>query len=156
MSIKNVDDCIRKIELDDGTNLFEKNNSKCSASEGYDYNSPFLEQIPYEIGQNIHIIVGDAGGTCGFRIDIKVNNNAIKNDDIKFWDCDNCLDYYYNNTNEMINCFPPQSHQESNNYNFYFNISSLDQFDFDTSEYLYYLNITNYIYIFHLLILIMK
>ena len=59
MTIKILDDCIRKIELDDGTKLFEKETSECSVLEGYTYNSPIFGPIPYEIGQNIKMIVGD-------------------------------------------------------------------------------------------------
>jgi len=32
MTVKIVDDCIRKIELDDGTSLYERHNITCSYS----------------------------------------------------------------------------------------------------------------------------
>ena len=141
MTKKNIDDCIRKIELDDGTNLFEKNTSECAVSEKYVYNEPLIEQIPYELGQKIKIVIGDGNnaGICGFLMDIYVNNNAIKNNDLKFWDCDNCINYYYNHTNNMINCYPPFTVKGPNNYSFYFSINSLKQLDFNTSEYLSYM-----------------
>ena len=78
MTEKYIDDCIRKIELEDGTSLFEKNTSRCAVSENYVYNEPLIDPIPYEIGQKIKIVIGDGGGKCGFLMDVFVNNNAIK------------------------------------------------------------------------------
>ena len=89
MTIKKIDDCVRKIELDDGTKLFEKETSQCSLSEGYTYNTPIFGPIPYEIGQNIKIIVGDSISSCGLQMEILVNNNTLKDNNIIFWRCDN-------------------------------------------------------------------
>ena len=154
MIVKKVDDCIKKIELDDGTNLYERDeNSLCDYSNGnnLDYNIPIFEPIPYELGQKIKIVIGDKGRTtgnvCGFNMDVFVNNKTINNMSAIFWGCDNCIDFLNNYENNMLNCFPPQSISEANNYNFYFNLSSLDQLDFDTSEYFYYLKKENNIYI---------
>ena len=144
MTIKKLDDCIRKIELDDGTVLFEKETSKCSVLEKYTYNEPIFGPIPYEIGENIKIIVGDATQGCGLRMEILVNNNKLADNNIKFWKCDNCNNFKYDGTYKWINCGP---NVDANNYSFYFNISSLEQLDFNTSEYFYYLNNTNNIYI---------
>ena len=57
MKVIKVDDCIKKIELDDGTILFEKNKDvECWVSrDGTGYNSPIFDPIPYEIGQKIKI-----------------------------------------------------------------------------------------------------
>ena len=155
MIVKKVDDCIRKIELDDGTNLYERNNSlKCDHLQGknLDYNKPIFEPIPFEIGQKIKIIIGNIfgpkGDNCGLNMDVFVNNNILENMNTKFWYCDNCYNDYSNNYgNYMLNCFPPSSIREKNNYTFYFNINSLEQLDFNISEYFYYLNNTNYFYI---------
>ena len=144
MEVKGVDDCIRKIEFDDGTNIYEKNNN-FNCLSGYDI--PTFEPLPYEIGQKIKIVIGDNGGACGFRMEIFINNNTFKNDDKKFWDCDNCNNFGFNyKNNELLNCYFPDEGEE-NNYSFYFNINSLEELDFDTSEYFYYFNNKNNIYI---------
>ena len=144
MTIKKLDDCIRKIELDDGIVLFEKETSRCTVKEEYTYNEPIFGPIPYEIGENIKIIVGDATQGCGLRMEILVNNNKLADNNIKFWKCNNCNSFNYDGTYKWINCGP---NVDANNYSFYFNISSLEQLDFNTSEYFYYLNNTNNIYI---------
>ena len=96
MEVKKVDDCIIKIELDNETNLYERyNNMKCDYRI-LDYNIPIFDPIPYEIGQQIKIVIGDYGGPCLFKMDIYVNNQIIKEDDMKFWSCDNCYDYGFN------------------------------------------------------------
>ena len=147
MIINKVDNCIRKIELEDGTNLFEKNTRGCAVSENYLYNEPLIDPIPYEIGQKIKIVIGDSGESCFFKMDIFINNNSLKNDDIKFWDCDNCFNYGFNYSNKMLNCYPPFTRSTPNNYSIYFKINSLEDIDFNTSEYFYYLNNRNDIYI---------
>ena len=150
MIVKKVDDCIREIELDDEIILYKRDDDiTCEYSHGHnlDYNIPIFEPIPYEIGQKIKIVIGDKGGTCGFRMEIFINNNTFKNDDKKFWDCDNCNDFDFNyNNNKLLNCYFPDE-GEKNNYSFYFNINSLEELDFDTSEYFYYFNNKNNIYI---------
>ena len=80
-------------------------------------------------------------------MDIFINNNSLKNDDIKFWDCDNCFNYGFNDSNKMLNCYPPFTRSTRYNYSFYFKINSLEDIDFNTSEYFYYLNNINDIYI---------
>jgi len=80
-------------------------------------------------------------------MDILVNNNSLKNDNLKFWDCGNCYNYGFNYNDEMLYCHLNQGFQTETNFSFYFNISSLEQLDFNTSEYHYYFNNTNYIYI---------
>ena len=148
--VKKVDDCIREIELDDEIILYKRDDDiicECSHGNNLDYNIPIFEPIPYEIGQKIKIVIGDKGWTCGFRMEIFVNNNTFKNDDKKFWDCDNCNDFDFNyKNNKLLNCYFPDEGEE-NNYSFYFNINSLEELDFDTSEYFYYFNNKNNIYI---------
>ena len=86
MKVLKVDDCIRKIELVNGTNLFEKNDGSCWVAEhGEGYNSPLFDPIPYDIGQKIKIVIGDVVGQCYFKMDIFINNKTLKNDDINFW-----------------------------------------------------------------------
>ena len=62
MEVKKVDDCIRKIELDDETKLYERDNNKSCLNGNLDYNKPLFDPIPYEIGQKIKIVIGDVGG----------------------------------------------------------------------------------------------
>ena len=147
--VKTVDDCIRKIELDDGTNLYERDNITCRYYGGnnLDYNIPIFDPIPYEIGQKIKIVIGDIGTNCFFKLDIFVNIENKINDDIKFWHCDNCNNYGFNYSNHMLNCYPPGTGISKNNYSFDFNIKSLEQLDFNASEYFYYFNSTYNIYI---------
>jgi len=149
MIVKRVDDCIRRIELDDGTNLYKRNNITCDYLSGnnLDYNIPIFEPIPYEIGQKIKIVIGDRSGICYLKMDIYINDNLLKSDDIKFWDCDKCINYGFNYSNNMLNCYPPGAGMTPNNYSFYFKINSLEYLDFNASEYFYYLNNTNYFYI---------
>ena len=142
MNVIIVDDCIRIIELDDGTNLFENKNDRCYITEVADYHSPLFAPIPYEISQKIKIVVGDVEGECYLKMDVFINNKTLKNDDIKFWSCDNC-DNYFNFYDKKLYCFNPSSYQGVNNYTYYFYINSLEQLDFNTSEYFYYLNFTN-------------
>ena len=150
MEVKKVDDCIRKIQLDDDIILFEKEkyDNECSSLEKYNYNELIVNPIPYDIGQKIKVIVGDKDykkNHCGLNMDISVNNNSIKNDDIKFWYCDNCFNFNFDYEDNMFSCYIKGIHSKANNYSFYFNINSLEQLDFSTSEYIYFLNNANYI-----------
>ena len=149
MIVKKVDDCIRKIELEDGTNLYERNNTICDYLNGnnLDYNIPIFDPIPYEIGQKIKIVIGDLMGDCLLEIDIFINNNTLKNNDKNFWDCNNCLNNAFTYENNIINCNPHNTDHGDSNFSFYFHINSLEQLDFKPSEYLYYLNNKNYFYI---------
>ena len=83
MVVKKVDDCIRKIELDDGTNLYLRNNITCDylVGQNLDYNIPIFEPIPYELGQKIKILIGDREGECFLKMDVFINNNLLKYDD---------------------------------------------------------------------------
>ena len=94
MNINNVDDCLRKVELDDGTVLYEKEGIEC------EYNLAIVYEIPmfiYELGQKIKLIIGDYGGGCGFNVDIFVNDKAIiKPHYEKLWSCENCEHSLYN------------------------------------------------------------
>ena len=102
MKVLKVDDCIRKIELDDGTNLFEKNDGSCWVSRnGEGYNSPIFAPIPYDIGQKIKIVIGDIDRQCYLKMDIFINNKTLKNDDINFWSCDNCGDDFKFNDDKL-------------------------------------------------------
>ena len=47
----------------------------------------------------------------------------------------------------MISCYPQGTVNIPLDYNFYFKINSIEELDFNTSEYLYYLNNANYFYI---------
>jgi len=121
MNVLAVDDCIRKIELDDGTNLFENNNDICYVTrDGTGYNSPLFTPIPYEIGQKIKIIIGDISGECYFKMDIFINNKALKHDDIKFWSCDNCV----KKCNDKLNCYFSDSNRNSKDFLIFILIST--------------------------------
>ena len=63
MIVKKVDDCIRKIDLDEKINLYVRNNITCDhfRGENLDYNKPIFAPIPYGLGQKIRIEVGDNG-----------------------------------------------------------------------------------------------
>ena len=147
MEVKKVDDCIRKIELDDETILYERDNNNPCSSGNLEYNKPIVEPIPYEYGQKIKIVVGDSGGVCCFKMDISVNNNIIEENDMKFLDCDNCFDYGFNYEKNYLTCHPGIDIGIFNNFSFYFKISSIKDLNIQTSEYLYYLNNIKYIYI---------
>ena len=142
MVVKHVDDCIKKIELDDDTNLYTRENIICSYADGFnlDYDIPIFPPIPYELGQKIKILIGDKGQNCSLKMEIKVNDNIIKDNDIQFWTCENCNNFGFNYDNNILNCYPPGTNDVQNDYNFFFEISSLAQLDFNTSEYSYYLN----------------
>ena len=150
MEVKNVDDCIRKIDLVGQTNLYERGeNITCDHLKGknLDYNKPIFEPIPYEIGQKIKIIIGDEGiGECYFKMDISVNNKIINESDMKFWTCDNCNNYGFNYEENYLSCYQNKM-KEPNDYIFYFKINSLNDLDIQTSEYLYYFNNTNDIFL---------
>ena len=138
MKLRRVDDCLRKIELDDGTILYEQNNAKCDFDENSVYEMPIFT---YELGQIIKIIIGDHGGGCGFFADIFVNNMDIFMNNIykQFWSCENCEgSLYYGDY--MINCYNYQRPEIFENFAFYFQISSLQQLGFQVSEYYYFLN----------------
>jgi len=51
MKVIKVDDCIRKIELDDETSLYVRYNTTCGYHGGnnLDYNIPIFEPLPYEM-----------------------------------------------------------------------------------------------------------
>ena len=150
MKVNKVDDCIRKIELDNEITLFERDNITCDYFQGnnLDYNIPIFPPIPYEIGQKIKIIIGDIGGDCFFDMDIFINNKTIKNDKIKLWSCGDCENNILNNENNMLNCYESGKNDEKpKNFSFYFQINSLKQLGFSTSEYFYVLNNTNYFFI---------
>jgi hypothetical protein len=136
MVVKHVDDCIKKIELDDDTNLYTRDNITCSYADGFnlDYDIPIFPPIPYELGQKIKILIGDKGQNCSLKMEIKVNDNIIKDNDIQFWTCENCNNFGFNYDNNMLNCYPPGTNDIQNDYNFFFEISSLAQLDFNTSE----------------------
>ena len=54
MNIKNVDDCLMKVELDDGTILYKNTESECYYNETRVYEIPMFI---YELGQKIIIII---------------------------------------------------------------------------------------------------
>ena len=150
MKVNQVDDCIRKIELDNEITLFERDNITCDYFQGnnLDYNIPIFPPIPYEIGQKIKIIIGDIGGDCFFDMEIFINNKTIKNDNIKLWSCGDCENNILNNENNMLNCYESGKNDEKpKNFSFYFQINSLKQLGFPTSEYFYVLNNANYFFI---------
>ena len=145
MNVTKIDDCLRKIEIVNGDTIYQKSGDDCpyEFKTGMHYN--LSGQIPYELGQKIKIIIGDNGnfnGECGLNIDITLNNNIIiKNNNQKVWSCDNCYDNGFFESNNMYNCYPPKKTTEGEpiNYNFYFQINSLEQLD-----YFYYLNNKKY------------
>ena len=147
MEVKKVDDCIRKIELDDETKLYERDNNNPCKCGNLNYNKPIFEPIPYEIGQKIKIVIGDNGGWCFFKIDISVNNDTIEANDMKFWDCENCLNFGFNYEEKYLTCHSGIEVGILNNFSFYFKINSTQDLNIQTSKYLYYLNNTKYIFI---------
>ena len=146
MRVNKVDDCIRRIELEEGVIFYEKSGSECSSLQNYNYNVHINNPLPYEIGQNIKYVVEDSGnygGGCGLNMDMFLNDNVIKNDDIKFWKCDNCFNFSFDYNDNFFQCYIAKTHTGANSYNFYFNINSINDLDFQTSEYFYYLNNIN-------------
>ena len=155
MIVKKVDDCIRKIDLDEKIDLYVRNNVTCNHFEGknLDYNKPIFTPIPYEFGQKIRIEVGDNGtinqpGDCYFDMDIFINNRTLNNNNIKLWECNDCNNNHYFDSNQVLNCYQSGSKFEGQkNYSFYFQLNSLKQLDIPISEYFYFLNNTNYFFI---------
>ena len=156
MIVKKVDDCIRKIDLDEKINLYVRNNITCNhfRGENLDYNKPIFAPIPYELGQKIRIEVGDNGinnmnGDCYFDMDIFINNRTLNNNNKELWECNDCNNYhYFDNSNQALNCYQFGNNFEGQkNYSFYFQLNSLKQLDIPISEYFYFLNNTNYFFI---------
>ena len=145
MNIKKVDDCLRKVELDDGTILYENADSECSFDKDRVYEIPMFI---YELGQKIILIICDQyGGGCGFNVDIFVNNEAIlKPDYEKLWICKKCDDSLYNGDFE-INCYSNNRPLNFDNYTFSFQIDFLSQLNVQISEYYYFLNNSNHFFI---------
>ena len=149
MKVNQVDGCIRKIEIDNETTLYERDNITCYYFQGnnLDYNIPIFPPIPYEIGQKIKILIGDIAGNCFFDMDIIINNKTIKNDNIELWSCGDCENNNLNIENNILKCYESGKNVEPKNFSFYFQINSLKQLGFPTSEYFYVLNNTNYFFI---------
>ena len=64
LNIIKADDCIRRIELEDGTILFRYDNDEVCDMEkkrAHGYTEPSFDQIPYELGQKLKIVNGDLG-----------------------------------------------------------------------------------------------
>ena len=64
LNIIKADDCIRRIELEDGTILFRYDNDEVCDMEkkrAQGYTEPSFDQIPYELGQKLKIVNGDLG-----------------------------------------------------------------------------------------------
>ena len=156
MIVKKVDDCIRKIDLDEKINLYVRNNITCDhfRGENLDYNKPIFAPIPYGLGQKIRIEVGDNGinnmnGDCYFDMDIFINNRIINKYNIELWECNDCSNgQYFYPDNQMLNCYKPGTiFNGPKNYSLYFQINSIKQLDFPISEYFYFLNSSNYYFI---------
>jgi len=155
LKIIKADDCIRRIELEDGTILFRYDNDEVCNMEkkrAQGYTEPSFDQIPYELGQKLKIVNGDLGvtnGYCGLDIDISVNGIYLNDKINEFWSCNNCGDTTnLNNGIYMLNCYPnAMTRTGFTDFNFYFKINSLHELNFETSEYFYFLNNTNYFFI---------
>ena len=149
LKINIIDDCIRKIELVDNAILYERDRDDCPYEASHThYDIP--EIIPYEIGQKIKIVIRDNGafkGICGINVDIIINNNTIKNDNLEFWSCDNCNNSNFMIDDNILSCFSGLNYYGIKDYNFYFQINSLHQLDFQIIDYFYILNNANYFFI---------
>ena len=157
MSLLSVDDCLKKIYLDEGSILYQRLTGGCSFN-GLSYNTILFAPIPYDIGQTIYVDIGDIGGECGIKIITNINNNQINPEDPeakKCWTCSNCegegKNYIYDNINKQFLCYNENSHPVINGqfytFTFYFQIKSFLELGLSTSEYFYYLTNQNYFYI---------
>ena len=145
MSLINIDDCIEKIYIDENIQLYLKPDNICHTNHK-NFPEPILNQIPYDIGQKIYVIVGDIGGDCKMKLNIQVNNKNIA-DNRKFWHCIDCNGNISGEEANVLRCFNVHRDYEYKNYTFYFQINSIDELDFGISEYSYYLTKQNYFYI---------
>ena len=152
MSISYVDDCLKKILLNNNTILYYKSDDICG-SEFQSYDNPLFEPIPYEIGEIINVYIEDVGCYCGLQITTNVNDNQISTDNGNFWACSNCErhngNYIYDN--EIFKCYIDDSHDVDETkrdiYEFYFQIRSISDLGTGISEYSYYLESQNDFYI---------
>ena len=156
MSLLYIDDCIEKIYFEDVTILYKRSSGSC-AFDHFRYNNPIVSSsIPYDIGQIIYVEIGDISTECGIKMSVNVNNNPINPENINYWGCTNCEgasgNYIYDSRNQRLLCYVNShpwvegSHQYYN-FKYYFQIKSLSELGFYTSEYTYYLTKQNYYYI---------
>ena len=147
MSLGAVDDCIKKIYLEDGTTLYELLNMICSNGHVY-CNNPIFTPIPFDIGHKIFVDVGDNGGGCSLKIFTNINNNIISQENRQFQTCTNCggtdKNYIYDEVEQKFLCFTEYRDYSFSIYKFYFQLKNLSELEFNTSEYFYYLKSQNY------------
>ena len=157
MEIINVDDCIKSIKLENNTILYYRTRLDCEYVENNDNrNEYYFEQIPYEIGQRVNIEILDVGGECYLTAKVKVNEYEIYSNNRNFWKCDNCQENTLSEATQdkMFLCHIgnayPVDQSRYLHFHFYFQINSILNLGLlmqDISEYLYYLNDTNYFFI---------
>ena len=157
MEILNVDDCIKRIKLEDNTILYYRTRQDCYFNINADNkNEYYFEQIPYELGQKLNIEVYDVGGECFLSANVKVNQFNIYTNEKNFWKCQNCIENSLNQVarSKKFLCYPSLSKPVDKSrffiFNFYFQLESILLLGLnmkDISEYYYYLNDTNYFFI---------
>ena len=154
MEILHVDDCIKSIKLEDNTFLYYRTRTDCEYDENNDnINEYHFDRIPYEIGQKLNIEVLDVGGSCFLDASVKINDYIIYTNNKNLWKCVECeVNSLYPDTGTRFSCYPHSrtvdySHLVTFHYYFQLNsISDLSNIQ-DISEYYYYLNENNYIFI---------
>ena len=157
MEIINVDDCIKSIKLENNTILYYRTRLDCEYVQNHDNrNEYYFEQIPYEIGQRVNIEILDVGGECFLTAKVKVNEYEIYSNNRNFWKCDNCQENTLSEATQdkMFLCYIKNAYPVDQSrylyFHFYFQINSILNLGLlmqDISEYLYYLNDTNYFFI---------
>ena len=148
LKVKEVDDCLKSINLDNRI-IYRGNDNKCALNENIEERI-----IPYEIGQEIKFIIHDIGGDCFLGVDVKVNDQYdqyISSYESNFWNCPRCengMIYKSTDNNKML-CyrdFHSFGSSDIKNFEFYFKIDSIFDLDFTTYEYFYYLSKDNYFF----------
>ena len=152
MILLKVDDCIQKVELENGITLYQNNRIECYKYNDELYNKPLFEPIPYEIGQRIKFVIFDGSSPshayCGFNVTIYINDKELNNK-AEFWSCENCDDNeIFNNGIYLLHCYPDRKENSNEkDFTFYFQIKSLQQLNLQFTEYHYALNKQNYFFI---------
>ena len=152
MILLKVDDCVQKVELENGITLYQNNRIECYKYNDELYNKPLFEPIPYEIGQRIKFVIFDGSSLsqafCGFNVTIYINDEKLNNK-AEFWSCENCDDNeILNNGIYLLHCYPDRKENTNEkDFTFYFQIKSLQQLNLQFTEYHYALNKQNYFFI---------